>query len=373
MGRRSEGWKLRQDKKSPYWFVQFTHEGRKYNRSTGCRAKRAAAQEAAKIYTAVVGGRDPRAGAGLTSRNELSGLLAQWLVEVDETKSEAWHETLELYASTHWLSRWTRLEDVTTPAVQRYISERLREPGLRGKTISPVTLSKELSGLRCFLKWCKRHGYLDDLPTWEAPEAISDYEPVSLSREEMLKVLAQLPPRERHFMRLPVRAYFTVMWATSFRRGTMARIRWEDMDLEASAVSVRASQDKKRYSRVVPLTAEAVDELRTIAPGVGLVFGGHEYRQALRGAAKRAGLPEEVYSKLGNHSVRHSRLTDLASRTKNIAAIQYMAGHKDLASTMRYVHGSLDNAREMLEEVEKDADNVRIAYEKEKADSNESA
>lgn len=146
--------------------------------------------------------------------------------------------------------------------------------------------------------------------------------------------------------------YFTVMWATSFRLGTMARLRWEDVTLADRTITVHSSQDKKRASRVVPLTEEAVAELQAISPGVGLVFGKKLYHRSLRAAARRAGILEEIVKKLGNHSIRHSRLTDLASRSKNIAAIQHMAGHKDLASTMRYVHSNLENARDLLTETE---------------------
>jgi integrase/recombinase XerD len=375
MGRRTEGWKLVSDEKSPYYFVRFTHDGRRYKRSTGCTTKGKAAKEAEKIYASIVNGgeREVRRSA---VRTELEELMSQWLVEVEETKSSDWHATLEIYATAHWLTRWRRLSDLLAPgAVQRYISERLRAPGQRGGKLSPVTLSKELSGLRGFLTWCKRHHLVVDVPAWEAPEAISDYEPVSLSREEMLRVLAELPPLDRHPKRQPVRAYFAVMWATSLRRGTMARIRWEDLDLDAGTVSIRASQDKKRMARVLPLTDEAVQELRAIAPGVGLVFGKRDYRTSLRKAAERAGIDSEIAERLGNHSVRHSRLTDMASRSKNIAAIQYMAGHKDLASTMRYVHGKLESARELLAEIEgeeKDQNSGRITAENEESRSKRS-
>jgi len=268
-------------------------------------------------------------GADRFLLENLEELLSLWLVEVEDTRSPEWHTTLEIYASAHWLPRWQRLGDINTSAIQKYISERLRSKGTGGRMLSPVTLAKELSGLRRFLKWCKRHGHLAEIPTWEAPEAKSDYEPVYLSRDQMMKVLAELSTRAAHHHHLPVRACFTVMWATSFRLGTMARLRWEDVSLTDRTVTV----DKKRMARVVPLTEEAVAELQAIAPGVGLVFGSKNYRASLRAAARRAGIPEDVVKKLGNHSIRHSRLTDLASRSKNIAAIQHMAGHKDLAST----------------------------------------
>jgi site-specific recombinase XerD len=337
---------------NPLWHVRFTHQGQRHHESTGCTAKSKAAKKAAEIYAKVVG------GAGLGGRRQvgaaadLEELLSLWLVEVEDTRSPEWHTTLEIYASAHWLPRWKLLGDVNTPAIQKYIGERLRAKGTGGRKLSPVTLAKELSGLRRFLKWCKRNGHLAEVPTWEAPAPKSDYEPVYLSRDQMLKVLAELPSRESHHHHLPVRAFFTVMWATSFRLGTMARLRWEDVNLTDRTITVHCSQDKKRLARVVPLTEEAVAELQAIAPGVGLVFSKKNYRASLSAAARRAGISEEVVKRLGNHSIRHSRLTDLASRSKNIAAIQHMAGHKDLASTMRYIHGSLDNARDLLAEAE---------------------
>ena len=347
MGRRSEGWKLHRVKGSPFWTVRFTHDGHRYHRSTGCKAKGKAAKAAAKIYAKVVGGE--AAGRRASPGEDLEDLLSTWLVEVGETRSEGWHASLELYASTHWLSRWSRLEELSSPNIQKYISERLRCPGTKGRTLSPVTLAKELSGLAGFLKWCKRRRYISELPRWDAPEAISDYEAPYLSSEDMDLALMCMHTRETHPKRHPIREYFTVMWATSFRRGTMSRLRWSDVDLKARTIAVRASADKKRNARVVPLSDRAVAALDSLAPGVGLVFGHRDYRTSLRDSADLAGVADA--HRMGTHAVRHGRLTDLAQRTQNIAGIQHMAGHKDLASTMRYVHGSLDNARSMLEDL----------------------
>ncbi len=344
MGRRTEGWKLHRVEGSPFYTVRFTHNGRRYHRSTRCTTKREAATAAAKIYADVVG--SPPSGASIDGHGDLEDLLSTWLVEVEERKSAGWHASLELYSSTHWLSRWSRLEDLTSDSIQRYISERLRAPGTKGRKLSPVTLAKELSGLSSFLKWCKRRKYLAELPRWDAPEAISDYEAPYLTSADMDLVLMCMHTRETHPKRHPIREYFTVMWATSFRRGTMSRLRWSDVDLHARTITVRPSADKKRNGRVIPLSDRAAVALDSLAPGVGLVFGHRDYRTSLRESAALAGVSGA--HRLGTHAVRHGRLTDLAERTQNIAGIQHMAGHKDLASTMRYVHGSLDNARAML-------------------------
>jgi len=354
MGRRSEGWKLRKPAGSPYWYVRFTSpDGRRIEKSTGCRKKTEAAREAAKVYAEAVGGdglTPPPVGAFL-----LETLFAEWLESLEGLKSPEWLETLELYAGVHWLTRWTHSTELTEPAIRRYISE-------RRKVVAGSTISKELSGLRQFLKWAKSEGYVARVPTWETPESSSDYEAICLSREETEAVLAQLPDRSTHPKHLPVREYFTVMYATSFRRGTLARIRWADVDLDGGAIRVASSADKRKFGRVVPLTAAAVSALASLKAGLeasgvaplptSLVFGKRNFVASLRKAAERAGIPEERRGRgLANHALRHSRLTDLASRSQNIPAIQHMAGHKTLASTMRYVHASEQQARKLLEDI----------------------
>jgi integrase len=70
------------------------------------------------------------------------------------------------------------------------------------------------------------------------PKPTSDYKPVHLTREEVEAVIAKLPTRKQRPRCLPVREFFTVMWATSFRLGTMARLRWEDVDLQAGVIAI---------------------------------------------------------------------------------------------------------------------------------------
>ena len=357
MGRRADGWKLRQKKGSPYYFVRFTdpNTGERIDRSTGRKSKSAAAAEAAKKYAQVVSGEGLQVARGkqAPAEDELVDLVAEWVVHLEDIgKSEGWVATCETYAAAHWSPRWSSLDDITGQSVQKYISERRRAKNKRGKRISPVTIRKELSALNTFLRWCKTNGFIAEVPTWESPKGKSDYEAVCLTREQMQAVLEELPTRDTHPRKMPCREWYAVMWATSFRRGTMARIKWKDIDLRAGTIRTPPSADKKRHGRTLPLTPEAHAALKSMGPGVGLVFGMHDFRARLRTAAKAVGVPADIVNRLtGNHSIRHTRITDFATRSKNVAAIQYMAGHKDLASTMKYVHGDEERARDLLIEV----------------------
>jgi integrase len=111
---------------------------------------------------------------------------------------------------------------------------------------------------------------------------------------------------------------------------------------------VRASADGRHHGRTIPLAPEAVAALKSLAPGVGLVFGYCDFRASLRMAAVKVKLPADVCARISDHSIRHSRITDWAERSSNVAAIMHMAGHKSLQTTMGYIHTTEDQARDLL-------------------------
>jgi integrase len=238
---------------------------------------------------------------------------------------------------------WTKLTDITSSSIGRYISQ-------RQKTVADPTIKKELSALSVFLKWSITQGYLHEMPTWSSPSRKTDYVPVWLSRDEVERVLEELPTIETHKHHHPIREYFTVIWATSLRAGAVGKLRWEDVDWINRTLRIRATIDKASNDRIIPLTDQAIETLRSIQNKKGIIFGKRCYRVSLRNAARRAGLPEEVCRRLGAHSFRHSRATDLLSRTSNLAAVRHMTGHKQLSSLQAYVHADLASARSLLEQ-----------------------
>jgi site-specific recombinase XerD len=279
-------------------------------------------------------------------------LVASWLEEVKQTRSEQWAATCKIYYKAHW-SRWGDLAELTSPAIQRYISDRL----MAGAADS--TVRKELSALHRFLLWCKRNAHLTELPTWEAPTGRSDHRARCFSAEEIeARLLPALPCRDSHPKGWPVREYYEVMWTYGARAGLLQRLCWEDVNFAAEVLWVRPGVDKERYGRQLPLMEPARSALQRLGPGVGLVFGrrhwmNHGTELAPAGAA--VGI-----EKITGHDLRHSRATHLCSNTKDLASVRYILGHKCLETTTKYVHGGLEGARKLLREMarkaEKDGD-----------------
>lgn len=144
------------------------------------------------------------------------------------------------------------------------------------------------------------------------------------------------------------------------RRGEMLALRWTDVDFKRRQLQVQeAVWERKRVdgvgheritdtpkggrSRVVPLTDALLQALRyhRHLRGEHVLYGNDGrpatsffLRNLLEAAQKRAGLR----STGGLHILRHTFCSHLAMRGAPAKAIQELAGHADLTTTMRYMH-----------------------------------
>jgi integrase/recombinase XerC len=179
---------------------------------------------------------------------------------------------------------------------------------------------------------------------------VHDRRVVELEAEEVAAILAHLPERGRGGSR--PRAFYELMWETGLRTGTLARLSVpEDFERGRRVLTIRDEIDKARFGRELPLTARAVTVLDAVAPKRGLVFGQRDLRDALRRAARAAGLSAERAARISNHAFRHARATHLASRTDNLVGVAYLLGHKHLTTTAIYARPRQREARSVLRAV----------------------
>jgi integrase len=137
----------------------------------------------------------------------------------------------------------------------------------------------------------------------------------------------------------------------SLRRGEIVGVEWQDVDLVRGLLTVQRSDwdghvtvPKGGRSRKVPLTSALSEALkrhpRRIHGGRVLLHedGAPVGRKALHlwmgETMRRARLGESN----GLHVLRHTFCSHLAMQGAPAKAIQELAGHADLATTMRYMH-----------------------------------
>jgi integrase len=361
MGRRAEGWKI-------VWrnglaYVRFTHAGTRHDIATGKRDGREAAEEAGRLYSEVVSGRWQR-GAGAPDLGPvapLSDITASWLVALESTHGAKTIGTYTVYVG-HWLLFFgDRFDAIHEASCGQYGRARLLK-------VVRDTVRKELAGLRCFLEWCREQRIcavvpvVPSLPKKSLGVRATKRKRVAtdLTEQEVEAWLAQLPEqsnavarkgphRGRHFA---VRAYFTFLWETGLRPTTVQQLLVGDHYRPGRAtLLITAEVDKVRFGRELPLSGRARACLdQWCLPEGGPIFGVHDWREYVRPLAELAGLDPTKVATLSPYDLRHSRATDLLSKSgNNILGVGYMLGHKHATTTDIYAKTKQRHAEAVIE------------------------
>lgn len=245
--------------------------------------------------------------------------------------------------------------------------------GKLAKTNKPKSVNNIMTVLNAALKLAHEWGELSEMPCRIKIRAIQDARPDFFDFDDYARLCegaAKIGTREHVLVRLGGDA--------GLRRGEMIALRWGDVDIKRrqirieqaawaeSAKTVREEglddewaidKPKSGKGRVVPMTSALHGALQAhrhvrgtyvLCLDDGCPVPGHTLRDWLEAAQRRAGLVE-----LGAlHKLRHTFCSHLAMRGAPAKAIQELAGHESLSTTLRYMHlapGSLDAAVALLE------------------------
>jgi integrase len=149
-----------------------------------------------------------------------------------------------------------------------------------------------------------------------------------------------------------------------FRCGEMIALEWVDVDFSKRMLHVKRSDwrghvtvPKGGRSRRIPMTARLVATLhshrhlrgaRVLCEDDGRPLTKRVIQRLVERASRKANL-----AKRGVHIMRHSFCSHLAMRGAPAKAIQELAGHRDLATTQRYMHlspAAVEGAIRLLEQ-----------------------
>jgi site-specific recombinase XerD len=341
MARKSEGWTLQRDKRSGKLIVQFRIAGRKYRRSTGCTDKAEAQSEAARLYTQELARRQTQ---GI--RNPaLANLFDRWLGEIDGEINDRYLRT-QAERAIRLAERFPTVADVTPQAQRRFHAERLEH-------VTATTLKRDLVPLRECLRWAFDEGLIDQpvllLPVKKRATGTRahDTRRVELTDKQAEALLVALPERTRRGGH-PIRDVFIVAWETGLRHGGIFRVEaGRHFRRGRRELYVTADIDKNRWERPLPLTERAYAALERHAPDIGPIFEPFDYRATLRAAARSIGL--EDAHRLDLRDFRHAATTDGARKAGHLTGSSYIAGHRQVSTTNRYIHAPIEDARRVLD------------------------
>lgn len=208
--------------------------------------------------------------------------------------------------------------------------------------------------------------------------------PDVISREQLLDVIKDMPT----VVKLMMSCIFNI--GAGLRISELINLEWKNIDwenwgLENKTLSVKILKSKRGNDRIVPIPHFTASELYSYAEEIGCLnndgvpcggrifdFDGNSFKQELKLLDReqweyeyvvhsydfiRHNIINRYFKKIKNkhitaHSLRHSRASELYNIHKvPIAKIQQWLGHKDIGTTMIYIHLTTKEDSKIMEKV----------------------
>ncbi len=227
------------------------------------------------------------------------------------------------------------MELITEVRVEDYITTRLR-------SVRRSSVKKELGSLRRFITWAVKRGELASFQFPKLPKQAKgtrqlDRPLIELSREQA-EACDSSPPRPHTKRPSSKGSIYGLLGNRPTAQGRAATNLSAELQEGAAVLWITEDVDKNGYNRDLPLTPRARAALDSVAKPKGLLFGAYSYKRILQAAALDAGLSEYEAQYINARSFRHAAVTDMTAHSKELAGVSYLAGHRDVQTTSRYVH-----------------------------------
>lgn len=229
---------------------------------------------------------------------------------------------------------------------------------LRDLGIGPRSQARILSGIRCYFKFLKLSGVIENNPTdlLESPR-LGRHLPDVLSTEEIDMMIEQIPDDKDESLRN--HAIIETLYGSGLRVSELLDARLSRLNMEDGFLIVEGKGSKQR---IVPISPTSLDLIRQYLPqrsqlnikadAQDIIFlnrrGGKMSRvmvfYIIRDLAAAAG----ILKKVSPHTLRHSFATHLLEGGASLRVIQELLGHESLETTEIYVHLDRSHLRHEL-------------------------
>jgi integrase len=201
----------------------------------------------------------------------------------------------------------------------------------------PASRRALLSTVKVFCRWAQEWDLLQGDPCRSTGRVREPrLEPRALSSAQMGRLRLVLPD-------LQAEVIVALMARQGLRCVEVSRLAVEDWDRRAGRMVVRGKFDDERTipvgDRVAALLGRYVGQRQS-----GLVVGWQPSRLSRRvaGWMTAAGLKTGPYDGISAHALRHTAASDLYDACRNPKAVQAFLGHRNVATTDRYLRSGDD-------------------------------
>ncbi len=240
------------------------------------------------------------------------------------------------------LATWAAAQDIDDLAIVHTEQLRAFIAAEHRRGLSPKSLQRRLSACRSCYHWLLKHGRIAANPAAgiRAPKAPRKL-PQVLDVDEAMQ-LVELPTDVPLGVR--DRAILELFYSSGLRLSELCALRWHDLDLADSLVTVLGKGNKQRIVPVGSHACNALDHWRRESQGQtdAPVFPGRNgatitpraVQIRLQRLAQRQGLFKRVHP----HLLRHSFASHVLESSGDLRGVQELLGHADIATTQIYTH-----------------------------------
>ncbi len=229
--------------------------------------------------------------------------------------------------------------------------------GFLHKKNKKVTIARKLSSLRSFFRYLVKHGVITDNP---ADLILSPKQrkaiPAYLTVDDTFILLNSIKTDTLAGLRNC--AIFESLYSSGIRVSELAGLNLIDVDFTSCVIRVFGKGNKER---IVPIGKKALDAIKAYRKRLRLEAGtqadengplflnkshgrltARSIARILDKVAKESGLLMPV----SPHALRHSFATHMLDAGADLRVVQELLGHKNLSTTQKYTHVSIDRLME---------------------------
>ena len=221
---------------------------------------------------------------------------------------------------------------------------------------SAATISRNIASLKAFYHFMFKEGMVkeDVSERLKAPK-IEKKMPEIMSTEDVVKLLEQ--PKGNTPKEIRDKAMLELLYASGIKVSELISLNIDDVDLDFGYLKCIGETDV----RIVPLGKSAIKALKeyitlfrtsmladTYEKSLFVNCGGTKmtrqgFWKLIKGYARDAGIEKDITP----HTLRHSFAAHLLENGADLASIQEMLGHKDIASTQVYTRLMQNHIRDV--------------------------
>lgn len=222
----------------------------------------------------------------------------------------------------------------------------------------PRSVSRKLSSLRSFYKYCVREGMIDKNPFGEVSAPKLDKTlPKFLYSEEMEILFDSI--NTQTLLGIRDNALLEFMYGTGVRVSELCSIKEKDIDYVNKQVIVLGKGKKERYLPLHDLVIQSLQEYVSYARNElqlknkkevsDILFlnnhGGPLTARGVRDILNRLVTKASETYKISPHMIRHTFATHLLNNGADLITVQELLGHANLSTTQIYTHISNEQLR----------------------------